>query len=354
MNDNEAQAGVETGTEPAGEVQTDILIEHTREFGTLAYGTRKGDAGDQILRSNGFRWFPSHRALGIQHSRDKRAKRYQIEQARKALEAAGLSVTVTIEDTPRPVEVVEADRAERGAGRAGRFAGYAENAAGRAQAAQAKADRVFEGRPPGQPLLVDHYSYTRERNRLDRAHKSEERARDERGKAKYWEGRAEASENEMSHREDVPTTLRRIERLEAEQRKYQRALNGEPGTGWNAGPNGNPDSRAELTARVAELAAEIEYWRGHVAAREAEGVKVWRREDFAKGDYAKCYGYWCEVKRVNPKSVTIPHPMFPWDASCPYDKVTGRMTAAEMAAHNEAAAARRAAKQAEAAGQDGS
>lgn len=349
MNTNdEIKAGAEA------EVQADVEIEHTREAGTLAYGTSRGDAGDAILRTCGFRWFRSRGALGIQYSRDRRADRFRIEQARTALEAAGLVVKVTIDDTPRATAQVEADRAARGAERAERFEGYARNAAGRAEARQAAADRVFENRPPGQPLLVDHYSYNRERNRLERAHGNEERAREERGKARYWGNRAEASENEMRHREDIPTTLRRIETLEAERRKYQRALDGEE-SGWNAGPDGNPEARAELIARVAELDDKIGYWREHVVAAEAAGVKVWRREDFRKGDYAKVYGrWWCEVLRVNAKSVSIPHPLHPWNTTAPYDKISGRMTAEEMAEHNKAAAARRAAKQAEAAGALGS
>ena len=51
--------------------------------------------------------------IGIPQSRDQLAKRWQIDQAAKALRAAGHEVTVEIDDTPRDMAEVKADRADR-------------------------------------------------------------------------------------------------------------------------------------------------------------------------------------------------------------------------------------------------
>ncbi len=88
---------------------------------------------------------------------------------------------------------------------------------------------------------------------------------------------------------------------------------------------------------------QLAYWRGHVKAAEAEGVKVWGPADFTKGDFVRTRYHWAEVLRVNAKSVSIPwnvnhsgdiirraggHYPRPW----PYDEVRGRKSAEEMAA----------------------
>ena len=55
--------------------------------------------------------------IGIAQSRDHLAKRWQIDAAAEALRQAGFEVTVEIDDTPRDVAEVKADRAERLDGR---------------------------------------------------------------------------------------------------------------------------------------------------------------------------------------------------------------------------------------------
>jgi hypothetical protein len=78
---------------------------------------------------------------------------------------------------------------------------------------------------------------------------------------------------------------------------------------------------------------------------EAKGAKVWSRADFTKGDFAQWEGRtWFEVLRVNAKSVSIPaliaganvpvlrkaDSRMSWTDTVPYDKITGRKTAAEI------------------------
>ena len=163
--------------------------------------------------------------------------------------------------------------------------------------------------------------------------------------------RAEAAERYQGRRESVPTTLRRIESLEADQRRIQRDLDGrvdyrDDGKGGYKlaliKPEG--DYLARLQGRAAEVAEELAYWREHVARRQADGVKVWSAADFAKGDYTLIHGSWAEVLRVNPKSVTVAFGVnvvnvpvvtkanaggSAW--ALPYDKVTARKSAAEIA-----------------------
>jgi hypothetical protein len=198
--------------------------------------------------------------------------------------------------------------------------------------------------PMGQPILAGHHSERRHRKDLARADAHARAGLEAVRAGEYHQGRAEAAEHYQAGRENIPVTLRRIGGLEAEQRRIDRRLNGaglaihgedEPATG---------EDRVRLTTRAAEVTEELAYWRAHVERRQAEGVKVWSRGDFAKGDYVQFLGRWYEVLRVNAKSVTIPamisggpvvtraNSRLNWTDTVPYHKVTGRMSAGEIAA----------------------
>jgi hypothetical protein len=171
-------------------------------------------------------------------------------------------------------------------------------------------------------------------------------------RSEYHADRAEAAERFQARRESVPTTLRRIEKLEAEARLITRRLAGE---GTVSGKPAAGAYRERLEARAADIAEEVTYWREHVAKREADGVKVWSRDDFTKGDYVFFIASWYEVLRVNAKSVTIPamisdgyvvtkaNSRMSWTDTVPYHKVQARKTAAEMAEILAAADAKEAA-----------
>jgi hypothetical protein len=281
-------------------------------------------------------------------------QQWKVDKAAEALRAAGFEVTVEVDEgEARPFAEQEADRNARAEERADRYAGYADNAAARSTAAYEQARYIADGIPMGQPVLVGHHSERRHRRDLERVHSGMRRSIEEDKKAGYHAGRAEAAATYQQHREDVPRTLRRIEKLEAELRGVKRALAGraeyvdgsltlvKPGDGW----------REQLERRAESLAGELAYWREHVAAREAEGVKVWTRVDFAKGDYVRYSGRWYQVERVNPKSLSVPHgnndhllavvtrdkvthALGPsqWTSKVTYDEVRGRKSAAEMAA----------------------
>lgn len=168
--------------------------------------------------------------------------------------------------------------------------------------------------------------------------------------AEELQRRAGAAEANQSHRESIPATLRRIERFEAEARQVDRRLNGTGCALYGEDTPAEGAYRERLTVRAAELAEQIAYWRAHVEAAQASGVKVWGPGDFAKGDYVRSGGRWYQVERVNPKSLSVPHGtndhMLPvvtraqvrhamgpsqWAAKVTYDGVQGRKSAAEMA-----------------------
>lgn len=328
-----------------------ITISHTHTDGTLVDGTSRGDGTAAILKAARFRWFPSLGMWGIAQSRDRLAKTHQIRQAADALKAAGFDVTLTIDESQRrDFATAEAERCERAGERVERMAGYADNAAARSAAGAARADQILSVIPAGQPVLVGHHSEARHRRDLARADAGMRACVTEAAKAEHYQERAETAERFQERREATGTTLRRIEKLEAEGRDIQRRLDGTPSR-----PNGyyvpevQPATgarRERLLTRQADITEEIAHWRGVIASQEASGVKVWSREDFTKGDYMRFggFGTWYEVLRVSAKSVTIPamindgpvvtkaNGRCTWTDTIPYHKVTGRKSAEDMAA----------------------
>lgn len=110
---------------------------------------------------------------------------------------------------------------ERRARRAARFAGYADSAASRARDLRAKSDATFDRIPFGQPMLVDHYSYSADRNRRERASDQRRRSWEEAEKSATWAARAERVESGAGGiRRNDPTAIEQLDEkiagLEAE------------------------------------------------------------------------------------------------------------------------------------------
>ena len=323
-----------------------ITITHTHADGTMLEGSRKGDGVYELLKGlrDNWRYFPSIRAIGIGQSRDKSADSYKINRAAEALRAAGHEVTVTVDETERrSFAEAEAERYESAEARAERMAGYAANAAARSDAAYQRSHQIADGIPFGQPILVGHHSERRHRKDLDRIHNLMGKSIAEGKAAEHYEHRAANAETYQASRESVPVTLRRIEKLAAEERQLQRRLDGS-GLAMHGEDKPASGGYAErLAVRLADIAEQLAYWRGVVASQEAAGVKVWSKADFTKGDFVSFLGSWYEVLRVSVKSVTIPamisdgpvvtkaNSRMSWTDTVPYHKVKGRKSAAEMA-----------------------
>ena len=339
---------------------SDITITHTHEDGTLIGGSAKGDGVYEILKGlrGNWRYFPSIRKIGLGQSRDKTAKTWDIGQAAEALRKAGHEVTVSIDESQRrTVAEIEADRAERAEARAERYEERAENRSEQANADYAKARQMGEAIPFGQPMMPDHHSYGRDRNYRAKMSRTYDRAFEGMDEAKELARRAEAAQANQSHRESIPATLRRIEKLEADLRGVNRNLAGrleyvsDDAGGYTLKRVMPGEGRKDRLEQMgADLQEQIGYWRGHIAEAEAEGGKVWTRTDFAKGDFALTRWGWVEVLRVNAKSLTHPWGANAvhlevvtrdnvktalgtpgWTDTTTYDEIRGRKSAAEMA-----------------------
>lgn len=338
----------------------DITITHTHADGTLLEGSRKGDGVWEILKSlhHNWRYFPSLRQIGIGQSRDKAANTYRINHAAEALRKAGHAVSVEIDESKRrDVATIESDRAERAEARMEHYSERAERRGTEAGQAYAKARQMSEAIPFGQPMMPDHHSYGRDRNYRARMGRTYDRAFEGMAEAERLQDRAAAAEATQAHRESIPATLRRIEKLEADARRTQRSLDGR--LDYVSDGNGGYEMRlikpgdkyrAQLERRAADLAEQIAYWRGHVAKAEAAGAKVWTRADFTRDDFALSRGTWYQVQRVNAKTLTVMwgtnigtlpavtrdnvrHALGPSTrtGTIPYNDVRGRKSAAEMA-----------------------
>lgn len=185
-----------------------------------------------------------------------------------------------------------------------------------------------------------------------------ERSTREGDKAAHWTERADTAERSQKRRENIGTTLRRIDRLEADRRRIERALRGreevvqdENGPIHYAGQRWRPatippdeDAAARMKVDLAALDDELAYWRDLIRQAEERGVKLWRAADFTKGDFARFRGSWYEVLRVNPKTLTVPafidirsvvtpaDSPYSWTDRIPYDEVSGRKSGDEVLA----------------------
>ncbi len=329
-----------------------ITITHSRADGTLVESDERiPQAAVEILQAwpGNFRWFPSVRQYGVRSTRDKAAATWKLERVAENLRAAGFEVSIEItEDERRPFAAIEAERNERAAERAEYRTELADKREAEAEAAYEASDRAVEGIPMGQPVLVGHHSQRRHEKALERSRNQLSKSVELSKTAKYHAGRAEAAAGYQGHREDIPRTQRRIERLEAQERSILRsesnAKAGRSSGGWPQ--EYTPEQVEEISGRLAEVREELEYWRAHVAAAEAEGVKLWSRADFRKGDWVKSRSGWDLVERVNPKSLSLPTEPGWNQRKLSYSDVLGRMSAEEMEAARAEAKARKAAEQA--------
>ncbi|MFJ8628585.1 DUF3560 domain-containing protein [Kitasatospora sp. NPDC093550] len=326
-----------------------IQITHTRREGTLVDGTSRGDGSAEILKlreygrtlRQPFRWSRNLDTWYLPHSRDHAAYTPNLELLVQRLRDAGFDVTLTVDNADRrSFTEAEQDREDRAEARADRFGGYADNAARNSQAARKSAHAISERFEFGQPILVGHHSEPRARRDRDRMDSAMRTSISEGDRAQHWADRQKAAASYEQFRTDPGRTLRRLEKLRADLRAVEKWQRGESAKGYSRNP-----ADPELTIRHEELTEEIAHWEQVIKDAEAQGVKVWSKADFKRGDFVRYRGTWYEVLRVNPKSVTIPH-IFNgtgrtvvraaddgydgWTSTAPYDDVSGRKSAAEM------------------------
>lgn len=112
---------------------------------------------------------------------------------------------------------------ERAEERSERFEGYQERRAEDAQRAHDYVQRIAEGIPLGQPILVGHHSQRhaeRDAKRIENGMRKAVRAFET---SEYWKRRAAAAISHAKYKERPDVRHRRIKGLEADQRKHQRS-----------------------------------------------------------------------------------------------------------------------------------
>ncbi len=292
-----------------------IEITHTASEGTLVEGTARGDGTNTILKASGFRWFRTLGLWGIAGSRDRQPQQATIDRAAAALRAAGHTVEVSVDTAHRPVADAEADRAARQAERAEALADKAARRDTAARAAWDAHDRAVEALPPGgEPIKIGHHSERRHRNGIKKAHNATRRAIEVTEAAQQAGRRAEAAASTTALRHQPVTVKNRLEKLQAEQRRDQRTLDGHrrviartataeyvnefgPATG---------DYRQQVENRMAQRGDEIAYWSGVYTELQAAGLaSTHSRESIAKGDLIKYRSTWYTVVRANAKTVSV-------------------------------------------------
>src|SRR6266545_545137 len=319
-----------------------LVITHTHADGTRLTGSRKGDGVYDIVERHGFTW---RRSVGILilGSRDKDAQTHKISPAVDALRAAGHEVTVEIDNQWRPAAERATDRAARVDARVDLYTGRADAAAARSTARRDAARRITDGIPFGQPVQPPgHHSRNAHLRALDRADGHRRRQFEEADKARRVADRAAGAAASERHKNDPRAMMRKIETLEAEGRGIARQMEGYTRTFRNGRgeihsvETHEPASGewAERLQRRAEMIAEEVAWlRDRLAELQAAGRFVaWSPDDFRKGDQVRVGGRWHTVRRVNRKSVSVPHIVHtmaagdesPHNDTVTWDRVSGR------------------------------
>ncbi|MCA1605343.1 MAG: DUF3560 domain-containing protein, partial [Acidobacteria bacterium] len=297
-----------------------LTLRHTATSGTVLLGTAKGDGAADALRAAGFRWrwsrhIGDYGAWYVPHTRDRAPALGLIDRYADVLRAAGFTVEVDIDATPRRMEEAEADRAERMDARAERLSDRAARRLAQADAHQDAANRIAEHIPFGQPILVGHHSERRARADQERIARNMDASCQLRQESRAAHAAAETTQNHMKYRYNPLQVGRRLERLHAERRSVQRALDGYTRNSRNGRgvivysdtfPPASGQHRVQLEAQAAQLDEQVRYWDGVLDHMRAAGL--WAPIDAATirpGDLIKYRQRWLKVARVNKKTVAV-------------------------------------------------
>lgn len=278
-----------------------LRIEHDELDGTLLHGTARGDRAAEAVKPLGWRWSGRLGAWFVPRSRARAADRLLIERTAGALRDAGHDVEVDVDDTVHDRAELEARQAEHEQQRAERLARRAERHHSQAeqadQAGRAIADRI----PLGQPILVGHHSQRRaerDRERIDRAMRT---SIEHDAQARQAERASRAAARAADSRHAPVTVSNRIQRLEAQIRRTQRAL--------ESATIRTPEQEAwsqRVRADLERDRADLEYWTRIRREQIAAGVATnYGPDNVAAGDLVKVRGRWLLVVRANVKTVTV-------------------------------------------------
>ncbi len=301
-----------------------LTIHHDYESGTTVEGTTRNSPAHLALKAHpSWTWSRYSTAWLLRSSRHRQSKPYALADIERVLTEAGYTVERDIDDTMPSVEQQETNLADRMDDRVDRLTERSGKHQTKADATRAKADYVFHNIPMGQPLLVDHYSYKADRNRRERAWNNLGKSIKQGEYADELARRAETASHHMGARHNPVTVANRIEKQEADRRRLQRELAGEPGWVTETDEHGQPRHRwgiqhpgeeraVYLRREIATLTEQIDYWKGVYAQLQAEGkASTLGPDTVSTGDWVLYNNMWMRVRRVNKKSVTVPNPVFP-------------------------------------------
>ncbi|MFK3983080.1 DUF3560 domain-containing protein [Micromonospora sp. NPDC050397] len=254
----------------------------------------------------------------IRGSRDRDVQRWRIDAAAQALRDNGFDVEIEVDDQWRPTADREADRAVRADERADRLHERAGAAASRRDARQHAADRVYEAIPFGQPEMPGHHSYAADHNRRERARTNVNKAIKEDRYAGDLAERANAVRVHEDAKDNPRAIMRRLERLRADLRRWERERVAAAEADTSAG------YQARVQREIDRLAEDIAHQEAKLADRAASGEFVaWGPDNLAKDDLVQVRSYgWYRVTRVNRKTVSLDNPM--WPQKAPFDEIFGR------------------------------
>jgi Domain of unknown function (DUF3560) len=158
-------------------------------------------------------------------------------------------------------------------------------------------------------VLRGHHSERRHRRDIARADAHMGQSVAETARSEYHADRAAAAAAYQGRREDPGTMLRRIARLEADERRLLRDIEGgtrsHRGYSWEVTP-ATGEGAERLGRELASVREQLAYWRGLIEEAETSGVRVWSQADFARGDFVSFRkGRWSEVVRANKTTLTI-------------------------------------------------
>lgn len=297
-----------------------LILRHTAAGGTVLLNTTKGDGAADALRAAGFRWRWSRHidvsgAWYVPHTRDRAPSFGLIERYADVLRAAGFTVEVDMDATPRSMEKAEAERAERMDARVERLSDRAARRLAESDARYDAADKILEHIPLGQPILVDHHSAGRARADQKRIERNMDAFCELRAQSRAAQAAAESAEGHMRFRHSPLVVVRRIERLEAERRRVQRTIEGYTRNFRNGRgvidysytvPPASGRQREQLDAQANQLDEQIRYWKS--VLDKAKDTGAWTpidRNDIKTGDLIKYRRQWRKVVRVNKKTVSV-------------------------------------------------
>jgi hypothetical protein len=228
------------------------------------------------------------------------------------LKAAGFADRGTKGEKRSFAEQVEAEQ-ERAADRAERMEDRAATSAERSQAHGAAGHRMFDAIPFGQPILVGHYSESRDRNYRDRAGRQIDKSIAEAGKAEYYSRRAVTAQAtaDGAKFKDPAYLGNRIAECESRLRELNRMLEGRDFAFSEARPISDKrrESLNELTGEQQERLAFFQ------ACLANCGRVIYSRETLAGKTEILLRGRWKPIVKLNSKTVAVPNTCFQTEES---------------------------------------